>query len=79
VHHLTIDLTPAHGALVRILSLAERRGWAPLAVATSPLGGLLRLSLTVQGERPVELLMHQLHKLYDVQSVALAERMEVAA
>ena len=79
MHHLTIHFTPAHGALVRILALAERRGWSPQSVLATPSGDTTTLDLTVRGSRPVGLLMHQLNKLYDVHEVALVESLEVAA
>ena len=79
MHHLTIHLTPAYGALVRTLALAERRGWDLCTIVTTPTGRECVLDLTVRGNRSVHLLMRQLERLYDVNDVALVQTVEEAA
>jgi len=68
-----LDLTVRHaeGALIRVLGLAERRGFRPLAVngAVQDEQGAWKLQLTVEGERSEQTLLQQLGKLYDCLSV----------
>ena len=71
-HDLTITLDRVEGALVRVLGLAERRGYPPLAISAQPDGEHTRLSLTVQSARPIHLLLRRLEALFDVHHVALA-------
>lgn len=71
-HDLTITLNRVEGALVRVLGLAERRGFTALALAAEPDGDRFRLSLTVASTRPIEQLLRQLDKLFDVHHADLA-------
>ena len=67
---LTIHLSRAEGALVRLLGLTERRGFSTLSVTAVPAGrDLFLVHLTVQADRPLGNLVHQINKLYDVQQV----------
>lgn len=67
---LELTVSPREGALVRVLGLVERRGYAPVSVAfTSEEGGDCRLSLGVRGKGPVELLARQLSRLIEVKRV----------
>ena len=67
---LMIRLARSEGALVRLLGLAERRGFAPVRVLASPDGlDSQRVLLTVSGQRPLDKLTLQLSKLYDVLDV----------
>ena len=72
-HHIYVELNRAEGALIRVLGLAERRGYEPLTVSALPRGATLSLSLSVFSNRPIEQLLRQLEKLFDVQTVELAE------
>lgn len=64
---LMVRLTRAEGALVRMLGLVERRGFVPVRILATPDGPeCQRVLLTVQTDRPIEQLTHQLNKLYDV-------------
>ena len=58
----------------RVLGMAERRGFTPLAIegAQPPDGGDWRLQLTVHGARPPEPLQRQIEQLYDCLSVEIA-------
>ena len=68
--HLDVHLGQADGALVRLLGLVERRGYPTLAVSAAPLGAqTLLVRLTVAADRPLDHLVHQLRKLYDVKHV----------
>ena len=77
---LRVSIAPAHSALVRVLGLAERRGYAPVRVHVGPTHtareSLLHptrqpfdMELEVVAERPIEQLVHQLRKLVHVQHV----------
>ena len=67
---LELTVSPREGALVRVLGLVERRGYAPVRVAFSrEEGGDCRLFLGVKGTRPVELLVRQLSRLIEVKRV----------
>ncbi len=69
-HQLLIRLARSEGALVRLLGLAERRGFSPVRVLASPEGPhAQRVLLTVSGPRPLDKLTLQLSKLYDVLDV----------
>ena len=73
LHHLDLEIGRATGALVRVLGLAERRGFTPVRVTASPTGPTaMRVRLSVQSARPTELLEGQLRKLYDVLHVERA-------
>lgn len=81
-HSLELEMRHAEGGLVRVLGLVERRGFRPVAVSAASAGDDLLLSLTVFSERPIELLIRQLEKLFDVRRVALASealRLEAVA
>lgn len=68
--NLDLELGRATGSLVRVLGLAERRGYPPVSVSASAMGPrAMRVRLTVETHRPVEQLVRQLDKLYDVMSV----------
>jgi len=69
MHALILDLIPTTGSLVRIIGTAERRGWVPVAMALTPTGETTRMRLEVQGTQPVDRLVRQLGRLFDVASV----------
>ena len=64
---LTIQLARTEGALVRLLGLVERRGFVPVRLTAEPLDAQVQtVHIGVVCERPLERLIHQLNKLYDV-------------
>lgn len=68
--NVDLELGRAPGALVRVLGLAERRGYPPVSVSADAIGPrAMRVRLTVESHRPVDQLIHQLDKLYDVMHV----------
>jgi acetolactate synthase II small subunit len=68
--NLMLKMVHVEGALIRVLGLAERRGFRPIRVNASPgEEGTLRVRLTVNSVRPLEQLITQLEKLYDVTTV----------
>jgi len=65
-----VHLGRAEGSLIRLLGTAERRGYNPIRVSSFPLNHrALRVRLTVESQRPLDQLLVQLDKLYDVFSV----------
>ncbi len=71
-HHLNLEVSRTDGVLNRVLGMAERRGWTPESFNAEPTGeGTFNLALTVRGERPIELLIRQLDKLFDVLFIEL--------
>ena len=68
--NLDLELGRATGSLVRVLGLAERRGYPPVSVSADTIGHrAMRVRLTVESHRPVDQLVRRLDKLYDVMRV----------
>ena len=78
IHSLDLDVRKTEGILVRVLGLVERRGFSPVTFSADTQGERMSLSLTVRSHRPVELLIRQLEKLFDVDRVALASERALA-
>jgi len=67
---LTIQLSKAEGALVRLLGLVERRGYSATYLMASPTEhDVFQIEMTVESQRPISKLVHQIDKLYDVKNV----------
>ena len=60
-YRLDLVLKPVEGALVRVIGMTERRGFAPRAISGGTEGGDGRwtLQLVVEGSRPAETLRRQ--------------------
>jgi acetolactate synthase II small subunit len=74
-YRLDLVLVPAEGALLRVIGMAERRGFAPRAIAGAPNAaddGRWHLQLVVDGTRPPETLCRQIEKIYDCVSVRVS-------
>ena len=73
-YRLDLVLKPVEGALVRVLGMTERRGFAPQAISggSDTVDGRWRLQLVVDGGRPAETLKRQLQKVYDCESVEIS-------
>jgi len=72
-------LRPIEGALMRLLSMVERRGFPILAVQAEARGasGPMEVGITIRDPgRPVDILCRQLQKLVDVMSVKLLDSQE---
>ncbi|KRG72432.1 acetolactate synthase [Stenotrophomonas chelatiphaga] len=81
-YRLDLVLHPAEGALLRVIGMAERRGFAPRAINGAPDAddhGRWHLQLVVDGSRPPETLCRQIEKIYDCVSVQVTELQGVAA
>lgn len=67
---ILLTLKPVDGALIRVLALAERRGFSIRNVAMRLVGGARDVVLEVDSsDRSVDNLCRQLAKLYDVEEV----------
>jgi len=74
-YRLDLVLTPAEGALLRVIGMAERRGFAPRAIAGAPNAaddGRWHIQLVVDSTRPPETLRRQIEKIYDCVSVRIS-------
>ncbi len=74
MERLTIDFTPAEGALVRMLGLVERRGYVIRGLAVSEQADRASLVIDVEPRDPgrrVRVMAQQLDRLVDVNSVSL--------
>jgi acetolactate synthase II small subunit len=74
---LAIDLTPAEGAVVRVLGLVERRGFVVrgLAMNEDERGASLVIDLEPRDPgRRAEVVARQLGRLVDVNHVTIAPR-----
>ena len=72
---LTIDFTPAEGALIRVLGLIERRGYLLRSVAMGEQEKGASLIVDVEPRdsgRRVEVVAEQLRRLVDVSNVTTA-------
>ena len=73
-YRLDLVLKPVEGALVRVIGMTERRGFAPCAINGGPEAsdGRWKLQLVVDGGlRPADTLRRQLEKVYDCESVVI--------
>ena len=66
---LKVQMRPTPGSLVRVLGLAERRGFGLVSIHAEKASDQLTIFLTVKSRRPLSLFLGQLGKLYDVQQV----------
>src|SRR5690606_22716928 len=74
-YRLDLVLKPVEGALVRVIGMTERRGFAPRAIQGFPdaADGRWRLQMVVNsGGRTAETLRRQLQKVYDCESVQIS-------
>lgn len=73
---LTVNFTPAEGAVLRMLGMVERRGYAlrGVNVTESGDGGVLVLDVEPRDAgRRINVVAQQLGRLVDVRSVSLAQ------
>ncbi len=71
---LIISFTPAEGALVRMLGLVERRGYAlrALTMEERPNGASMMIDIEPRdSSRRVEVVARQLDRLIDVNSISI--------
>ena len=73
-HTLNIQLRFSPGAVLRAIGLMERRGYRLLTCEVAEAAGDGQaMSVTVESERPAELLQRQLERLHDVLWVELKQ------
>ena len=71
---LLVSFTPAEGAVVRMLGLVERRGYAVRGVNMEERAGGASMTIDVEPRDParrVDVVARQLHRLVDVNSVSI--------
>ena len=81
-YQLDLVLKPVEGALLRVIGMVERRGFAPYAIhgdANGDDAGRWHLQMRVNSDRPPETLCRQLEKVYDCESVRITSDEGVAA
>ena len=66
---LKITLLTSPGAILRVLGLAERRGYDPIRINTELNNGIITILMTIKAERPIEILVAQYTKLFGIQTV----------
>ena len=77
-YNLDVIMTDAEGGLERLLGRLRQRGFAmcTMSAGRSHDHSLMRARITVEGTRPVEPLVKQLSKLFEVRYVAVSSPME---
>ncbi|MBI4566182.1 MAG: ACT domain-containing protein [Planctomycetes bacterium] len=65
---IQLQLKRAEGALVRVLGLVGRRGYEVIRVEARPSGDerVMDVVMTVQSDRPADVLVRHMAKLFDV-------------
>lgn len=74
---LTVELTPAEGAVIRVLGVVERRGYVLRGLSMKEKADSASLVIDVEpreASRRVPVLAQQLARLVDVRSVSLVAR-----
>ena len=64
---LTLQASP--GAILRIVGLAERRGYDPLQLSVETNQGIITMLMTVKADRPIHILVAQFTKLFGINTV----------
>jgi acetolactate synthase-1/3 small subunit/acetolactate synthase II small subunit len=79
---LIISFTPAEGAVIRMLGLVERRGYALRGLAMEEQANTASLVLDVEPRDPsrrVEVIARQLDRLVEVNNVSIVTGTQAAA
>ena len=81
MHSITVAIRPRQGALIRLLGLAERRGFSPIHVEgrMCESGQAMFVDMNVSSSRPLEHLLRQIEKLADVIYLKVHPRLEAAS
>jgi len=70
---LRVDMTADDTALLRLLGVVRRRGFAVRAIEAQELGECsLGVSMTIESARPVEVLVRQIDRIVGVQRVSVS-------
>jgi len=80
-HQLYLITSSRPEVMERVLRVVRHRGFAlrQLNMETLPNSSSLRIAVTVESERPIQLLQSQLNKLVDVFQVETLEQTEQSA
>ncbi len=80
-HQLYLITSSRPEVMERVLRVVRHRGFAlcQLNMETLPNSSSLRIAVTVESERPIQLLQSQLNKLVDVFQVETLEQSEQSA
>ncbi|HET6345634.1 MAG TPA: ACT domain-containing protein [Myxococcota bacterium] len=70
IHALSLTLRQCEGALVRTLGTVERRGFSIVSLEVTRTASHYALALRVSGPRDPAILVRQLARLVDVESVS---------
>ena len=66
---MKLSMKPAPGAILRVIGLAERRGYDPLFVSAEHLGSELVMYMTVRADRPIQIFVSHIQKIFGMNSV----------
>ena len=66
---LKITLAASPGAIIRVVGLAERRGYEPVHINAEVNDEIITLMMTIKSDRPVAILVAQFTKLFGIQTV----------
>lgn len=77
-YNLDVIMTDAEGALERLLGRLRQRGFSMCSMNAGCLSdqASVRARITIEGTRPIEPLVNQLSKLFDVKYVAVSSPAE---
>ena len=68
---MKLTLKPSPGAILRVIGLAERRGYDPVRLQADHDEGTLTVQMTVLAHRPIRILVRQFEKLFGVEQVEI--------
>lgn len=66
---MKLKMKSAPGAILRVIGLAERRGYDPLTINAEHHDGDVVMHMTVKANRPIQLFVNQAKKLFGMMSV----------
>ena len=69
MYRMKLELSAVRGALVRLLGVAERRGFEPTSIVCTTTDATMQVEMTVSSGVEIGLLVRQLLKLHDVRTV----------
>jgi acetolactate synthase regulatory subunit len=77
-YNLDVIMTDAEGALERLLGRLRQRGFSMCSMNAGSVSdhASVRARITIEGTRPIEPLVNQLSKLFDVKYVAVSSPAE---
>lgn len=80
IHSLSITLGFDDTALTRLLGVVRRRGFSVRTLQANDNGaGSMAVSMDVESPRPIDVLVRQIARIIDVESVSIQQPVTVAA